>query len=266
VLDRLSDELEAECAELDALVSGLAPQQWAAVTPFLGWTVRDEIVHLNQVDRFGLVAMSDAEAFAAQVREARAGQAQGIELIEQARRAASALSDAEVLARWRADYQEIIARFRAAQPKQRMPWFGPEMGLASFASARQMEVWAHGQDIYDLLGRTRPAWPRIRNICELGVRTHGWSFRNRGLEVPPAPRVDLAGPDGESWTWNSDGEGLVAGSATGFALIVTQRRHPDDTDVTASTPKARQWLEIAQCFAGEAATGPKPGERAGLRG
>jgi len=38
-----------------------------------------------------------------------------------------------------------------------------------------MVIWAHVQDIRDLLGLTRPTQPRIRNICELGVWTFGWS-------------------------------------------------------------------------------------------
>jgi len=46
-------------------------------------------------------------------------------------------------------------------------------------------------------GHSRSARPhptdaaRIRNICELGVRTFGWAFRNPELDVPSSPRVRL---------------------------------------------------------------------------
>lgn len=261
MLARLSDDLEAECVALDALLSTLPTHERVRATPFLGWTVRDQIVHLNQTDELGLLAMRDACAFAERVKAVRALQAEGLQLIDQARRDVAHLDNEGVLLRWRGGWNEIVTVFRGADPKRRMPWFGPDMSLASFATARQMEVWAHGQDIYDMLGRARPANSRIRNICELGVRTFSWSFRNRGLAVPLAPRVELAAPDGATWAFNPEGEGIVHGSAHGFALIVTQRRHVDDTDMRASTVEGRAWLEIAQCFAGAPADGPQPGER-----
>jgi len=35
------------------------------------------------------------------------------------------------------------------------------------------EVWAHGQDIYDLVRVSRRPASRLRNICDLGVKTYG---------------------------------------------------------------------------------------------
>jgi uncharacterized protein (TIGR03084 family) len=144
----------------------------------------------------------------------------------------------------------------------RMPWFGPPMSVASFAAARQMEVWAHGQDIYDLMGVRRTNDDRIHSICELGVRTHGWSFRNRGLEKPAPPAVRLIAPSGAEWLWNPGGADEIQGPAEAFALVVTQRRHVEDTDLAVRGRDARRWMEIAQCFAGTPATGPAPGARA----
>ena len=58
-----------------------------------------------------------------------------------------------------------------------------------------METWAHGQEIYDLLGIVRLNADRIRNIVILGVNTYGWTFVNRGLEPPaPVPYVKLDAP------------------------------------------------------------------------
>ena len=60
--------------------------------------------------------------------------------------------------------------------------------------------------------------------------------------------------------WPDDATELVKGSAEDFCLVVTQRRHLDDTTLDA-TPLAREWLLIAQAFAGPATDGPAPGTR-----
>jgi len=46
----------------------------------------------------------------------------------------------------------------------------------------------------------------------------------------------------------------VEGSALDFCLVVTQRRHLDDTKLDVTGDHAREWLQIAQAFAGEPTT------------
>jgi hypothetical protein len=41
---------------------------------------------------------------------------------------------------------------------------------------------------------------------------------------------------------------------------VVQRRHLDDTHLVCEGPHAREWLLIAQAFAGKAGTGRQPGQ------
>jgi uncharacterized protein (TIGR03084 family) len=129
-------------------------------------------------------------------------------------------------------------------------------------AARQMEVWAHGQDIYDLLCVRRATATRLRNICDLGVRTYGWTFDNRGLERPgPAPAVTLETPLDGQWLWNEGAAGRVAGPAEDFAMVVTQRRSVHDTALVCEGGGVA-WMSMAQCFAGPPTDGPPPGERA----
>jgi uncharacterized protein (TIGR03084 family) len=67
--------------------------------------------------------------------------------------------------------------------------------------------------------------------------------------------VELAAPSGATWTWGpQDAADRVTGPAEDFCLVVTQRRHRDDTDLTTTGPLAAEWLGIAQAFAG--APGP----------
>jgi uncharacterized protein (TIGR03084 family) len=252
-----------ECEALDELVATLAPEDFARVTDFYGWTVRDEIMHLMFLDEVTLRSICDEPAFLAQKAEIRRYQAEVGELSDYMRKRYADLDDAGLTVAWRSAFRALHARFAASDPKARMQWFGPDMSLRSAESARQMEVWAHGQDLYDLFGVVRRNSARVRNICDLGARTFGWSFENRGLPAPqPPPRVALVSPDGEAWVWNDEpGRDEVAGSAEDFALVVTQRRHVDDTELRLSGEAARRWMEIAQCFAGAPSDGPRPGER-----
>ena len=49
------------------------------------------------------------------------------------------------------------------------------------ATARLMETWAHGLDVADALGVTRPATARLRSIAHIGVRTRDFAFAINGL-------------------------------------------------------------------------------------
>jgi uncharacterized protein (TIGR03084 family) len=185
-----------------------------------------------------------------------------VELSQRVRERLGHHTKSEVLRLWRNQYLELCDVLAARDPKDRVAWFGPDMSITSLISARQMEVWAHGQDIYDLFAVRRRNTDRIRNICEIGVRTYGWTFDNRGLARPgPPPAVTLTGPSAAEWRWNDGAQGQVEGSAEDFALVVTQRRHLDDTTLRYSGFNAHAWLLTAQCFAGPPADPPAPGAR-----
>lgn len=261
--------MQAFCADLlaeyDALADfadGLGAAQWRQPTPFFGWSAWDEVAHLCLLDAVGLAAASDAAAFDAQAGALRARRAAGLEISAIARADLGHLDGAALLAHWRGVYPQLVQALDRRDPRDRLPWFGPAMSARSFAAARLMETWAHGQDVFDALGLQRPATRRLRHIAHLGVNTYGWSFRNRGLEVPePAPRVQLTLEGEDDWTWNEPSrEHLVCGRAEDFCLVVTQRRHVEDTGLACGGHGAR-WLRIAQCFAGPPADGPAPGAR-----
>jgi uncharacterized protein (TIGR03084 family) len=76
--------------------------------------------------------------------------------------------------------------------------------------------------------------------------------------VPSTPvEVTLAGPDGEVWAFGDRGaEGdAITGDAVEFCLVATQRRHHDDTSLVADGAAAREWLSLAQAFAGPPGAG-----------
>jgi uncharacterized protein (TIGR03084 family) len=149
-------------------------------------------------------------------------------------------------------------------PGARLPWYGPSMGAVSFVTARLMETWAHGQDVVDAVGAERPPTDRLRHVAHIGVGAMGFSFQAHGLDAPTVPiRVELVAPGGALWTWGpEEAEDVVRGPALDFCLVVTQRRHLDDARLDITGPVARQWMSVAQAFAGP----PGPGRRAGQFG
>lgn len=259
----LCNDLLAEYEALAALAAGLSAEQWQTRTAFYAWTPWDEIAHLCYFDETGLLAITDGAAFAAHGKQLMQAWAEGREISDIAREKYGHLDGPALVEHWRGKFRPEVAALAALDAKARLPWYGPSMSARSFATARMMETWAHAQDIYDLLRRRRPAGPALRHIAHLGVSTFGWSFVNRGLPVPNAtPCVELTAPDGELWRWGEPSPSdYVKGSAEDFCLLVTQRRHASDTGLTHGGAAVREWLAIAQCFAGPPADGPAPGVR-----
>lgn len=263
-LEELLGDLEAEHADLDAIVADLDDGSWDLPTPAEGWSVRDQIGHLAFFDEVATMALTDPEAFAARVDEVLSS---GADPMEEHLRRGRAADPVEILAWWRAERVSMVESARRSPPDERVPWFGPPMGLKSFVSARIMETWAHGQDVADALGVRRIPTDRLRHIAHLGVAARPFSYSVRGVEVPTgAVRVELRSPSGELWVWdagceepNAEGRAVVRGDALDFCLVVTQRRHRDDTNLGTDGALAVEWLAIAQAFAGPPGPGRPPG-------
>ncbi len=256
---QLCDDLAGEHADLDAIVTGLDEPGWNTPTPAAGWSIRHQIAHLAFFDEQARLAATDPEAFAAAVNAAMAG---STAFATEHLRAGLEKSGPELVAWWRSLRAAMLEALREVPPRARLPWYGPAMGARSFATARLMETWAHGQDVADALGLRRTPTDRLRHVAHLGVRTFAWSFQNRGLAVPERPvRVELSAPSGAMWTWNEDeSTNAVRGDAEHFCLVVTQRRHVADTALQLVGPIARRWMEIAQAFAGPPGPGRQPGQ------
>lgn len=259
----VADDLRAEYRALAALCDTLDAAQWRQPGAFHGWSAWDEVAHLCYFDQTSLVALADAPRFAAEAAELSQRTADGEQISAIARDAFGHLDGTALLALWRTRFEALADALALLDPKARLPWYGPPMSARSFATARLMETWAHGQDIWDLLRRRRPASARLRHIAHLGVTTFGWTFANRGLRVPDVvPYVELQAPDGNLWTWGDPASAHhVRGSAEDFCLLVTQRRHVADTTLRCSAGPVAQWLMMAQCFAGAPADGPAAGAR-----
>lgn len=242
-------DLGAEESELAAVLAALDAALWDRATPAPGWQVRDQVAHLAMGEDLATLAATDERAFTNRLADLMAD-LEGLEADQQAEARSS--EPAELLAWWVGSAAATIRAVSEGPEDERIGWITGPMSVASFITARLMETWAHGQDIVDGLELRRRPTARLRHIADLGVRTRGFSFRNRGLPVPdPEPRVELLGPNGEQWVWGpNDTDEIVSGPAEDFCFVVTQRRHVDDTALQAWGAGAVAWLELAQCFAG----------------
>ena len=135
------------------------------------------------------------------------------------------------------------------------------MASRTFVGARVMETFAHGTDVADALEVSFLAGGALRHVAALGVKTFGWSFQNRGLAVPDhRVRVELTDRTERCTAGTRHETQSVVGTLGDFSLVVTQRRHVDDTGLVVDGPIARQWMEIAQCFAGPPGPGRQPAQ------
>jgi uncharacterized protein (TIGR03084 family) len=256
-VEQAADFLE-ETQALAGLLAPLPDATFDEATQFKGWTVNDVIRHLHFWNRAaGLQLTNELEL----VRLLGAmGGTGGMRAVERdiVRASGQALRE-----EWLATAGEIAALYRMADPRARLKWAGPDMSARSSITARLMETWAHGQEVYDHLGVERVDGDRIRNIAHLGVSTFGWTYQVRQLEPPPVvPFVRLTAPSGAVWTWGEEGAvDSVTGSATEFCAVVTQVRSVADTRLVVRGPVAAEWMGIAQCFAGASQPPPAPGTR-----
>jgi uncharacterized protein (TIGR03084 family) len=242
-------DLRHESDRLIEHLNGLAYERWGLPTPAQGWSIQDQVSHLAFFDDTARLALTEPDQFRALAETLMADGVDFPDRIATQHRmlAPDALLDWFIEAR-----RDLLARFVDEDPRRRLPWFGPDMSVASSATARLMETWAHGQDIYDTVGVEHPLSPGLRSIAHLGVTTFGFAHKINGLDVPDKPvRVELISPDGHFWTWGpTDAADRVTGPALDFVLTVTQRRHWSQTALVVTGPAASRWLDIAQAFAG----------------
>lgn len=258
-MDQICKDLEAEHQELETILAHLDEEKWMRMTPSPGWSIRKQISHLAYFDDRAALAASSAEKFMEHLQEDLSDAARFIQMLEDV---GNDMSIDKLMDWWRRERRKMLEAYALLDPKERLFWYGPPMSALSHATARLMETWAHGQDVFDALRIKRTNTDRLRHIAHLGVTTFGWSFQNRGLEPPQAQvHVELTAPSGTVWSWGpEDASEKIAGPAGDFCLVVTQRRHVDDTGLKITGETAYQWMLKAQCFAGPPTDGPEPGK------
>ncbi|MCA8901135.1 MAG: TIGR03084 family protein [Hyphomonas sp.] len=256
-MEQAKDFLE-ESRALNDLLAGQPDSAFDMVTQFKAWTINDVLRHLHFWNWMAELQIADEARLEA---ELSAVGAEGMRPRERAH--VDGAGGRQLLDMWWRQAERTAGTFASADPKARLKWAGPSMSARSSITARLMETWAHGQEVYDCLGADRKDADRIRNIAVLGINTFGWTYSVRQLTPPElVPFVRLEAPSGEIWTFGEDTSGnRIEGCATEFCQVVTQTRNVKDTALTVTGPVAEDWMSKAQCFAGGRNDPPPPGTR-----
>jgi uncharacterized protein (TIGR03084 family) len=261
LLEILITDLTAESDSLIEVLRTLDESGWDTLTSSLPWTIKDQVSHLAWNDDATVLALTQPAEF----RRRRPHTPEGIQqMVDDVITDHHHRGGDDLLAWFSASRRALIDAAAVADPKSRMPWYGPDMSVASKLTARFMETWAHARDITEALGLVDVGTDRIRHVVFLGLQAMPNAFAANDLEPPTAPvRLEVVAPSGELWQFGpADAVDVVRGDAFDLALLVTQRVHLDDTTLHATGTVAHQWLRIAQAFAGPPGAGRAPHGRA----
>ncbi len=255
-----AEDFRQETRALHALIHTIPVESYREPTQFKGWTIVDVVRHLHFWNRMAHFQLSDPDGL---VGHLKAMGTRGIPMRAYEAEQLGQLGPAELVAEWAAFAEQAADLFAVADPKTRLKWAGPDMSARSSITARLMETWAHGQEIYDHAGRVRENEDRVRNIVTLGVNTYDWTYITR--EEKPLGRMPylmLTAPSGAVWTHGEPSESeRIEGLAEEFCQVVTQTRNIADTHLKVTGPVANDWMSKAQCFAGPPSPPPAPGTR-----
>ena len=265
-MEKITKDIMDVVLDLNEILESLTDQEWISPTAFKEWTPEEVVAHLFYFDRMTVYSVNFPEKFNGEASFMfKTFTALPVSLDRaMAVKERLGVNDSESLRRqWYDSALEMCSIFQAVDPTRRCTWFGPDMGARMFMTARFMETWSHSQAIYDLIGRERIYKNNIKNIATIGVKTFGWTYLNRKLDVPnQIPFVSLSSPSGIQWEWNEPStEESIKGLASDFCHVVTQTRNIDDTDLQLAGEVARHWMSIAQCFAGDPEDPPAKGLR-----
>jgi uncharacterized protein (TIGR03084 family) len=244
---QIVSELAAEQASLEEVLRGLDREQWFLRSPAAGWDVRDQVSHLADTNEIahdtatGGPRQLNVEALTFRTPEAFTESG-----CEKGRR----MEPPDVLEWWVSTSARVNEALLEKDPKERVPW-GLGMSARTLGTARLMETWAHGLDIRAGVGKPPNITPRVRNVAWLIYNALPYAFRVVSREPPPGTlRVELAAPDGETWTFGpEDADNLITGDAAEFCRVGVQRmRRAEAATLKAVGPLADAALDAARAF------------------
>ena len=256
-------DFKAESDALYVLMKGMDDAAFDVPTQFKGWTLNNVLEHLHMWNWAANESYVDEDNFVKWLGGAMKAIAASGGMRDFEAEWNGGKKGQELLSVWHEFYTNMAARFVEVDPKNRLKWAGPDMSARSSISARLMETWAHGQEVFDQLGVKRENADTIRSIAVLGTNTFGWTYATRG-ETPPGkmPFVKLTAPSGDVWQFGEVSENeCIEGAAADFCQVVTQVRNIADTDLRVTGAVATDWMSKAQCFAGAPETPPAAGTR-----
>ena len=236
-------DLEAEHAQLEAMLEQLTAAQWSSPSSAAGWSVADVVLHLAQTEE--AIPLSASAADEAGWRD---GDDNVDDMVEQWVRGERD-DPSVVFERWKTAHRRAVATLRAADPDRRLRWAAAPLKPATLATTRIAEHWAHALDIAVPLGIDYADTDRLRHIAWLGHNTLPYAF---GLEdIDPQPVfVELTSPSSALWTFGEPSAPThIRGAASEFCRVGARRLAPADSDLVATGPLAAETLRVLRNYA-----------------
>ena len=265
-MKKITGDILDAVLDLNEILESLTVNEWKSPTAFKEWTPAEVVAHLFYFDRMTVYSVNSPDKFkeeASYMFKTFSALPNSLDRAVAVKQRLGANDSESLRQQWHDSALDMCSIFQVTDPARRCTWFGPDMGARMFMTARFMETWSHSQAIYDLIGKERVYKDNIKNIATIGVKTFGWTYMNRKLEVPnQIPFISLSSPSGIQWQWNEPStEESIKGLASDFCHVVTQTRNIDDTDLQLVGAVAKQWMAMAQCFAGDPEDPPAKGVR-----
>jgi uncharacterized protein (TIGR03084 family) len=256
-------DFQTECDALYELLKSLSDEDFERETLFKGWTINTVLQHLHYFNYAAHISLDDEDAILKLLGDLRTAAEAGVDMMAHTDKELDGIKGRALLALWHDYYTNMVPDYEGVDPKKRLKWAGPDMSVLSSITARLMETWSHAQAVYDLLGVVRQDGDHIKNVVVIGNNTFGWTFVNRGEDVPEdKPFLKLTAPSGKVWELNEPSDSnYIEGAATEFGQVVTQCRNIGDTKLNVVGETATKWMAVAQCFAGPPRTPPATGVR-----
>jgi uncharacterized protein (TIGR03084 family) len=239
------DDLIAEQARIESILTPLDDGAWATPSLCEGWSICDVVLHLAQTDEAAAATVGQPLRERNQAAEARDVDGTVARAVETERDEPGA-----VFERWRRACDAFAAAFRGADPDSVVQWVAGTLKPATLATTRLAEHWAHGLDIATPLGAHFPDTDRLRHIAWLGHRTLPYSFTVAG-QVPQPVYCELMGPeDGAVWTFGSpDAPSSIRGDGGAFCRVGAHRLTPADSGLVTDGPYAAAALAVLRNYA-----------------
>lgn len=244
--------LEAQHAELLALLESLDDAGWQRPTRCEGWNVADVVLHLAQTDE---LALASAQGRFAEGLHVLAGGAEPQGNVDDGAAAMVAsergASNGELLARWRGGATALREALAAGDPHRRVDWVAGQLSTQTLATTRLAECWIHTGDVAEALDVAQEATDRLQHIARLAWRMLPYAFARDGRQLAGPVAFDLTAPSGARWQFVPDTEPatVIEGPGADLCMVAARRVAPDATSLRGAGPDARAVLELVRTYA-----------------
>ncbi|MGA8724121.1 MAG: maleylpyruvate isomerase family mycothiol-dependent enzyme [Acidimicrobiales bacterium] len=251
-MEHVLADLDAEHRDLERLLRGLSPDQWAAPTRCPGWDVADVVLHLSQTDEMAVASLTDGPSGP---RPSWTEELAGVDSVDDGAALLVArergLPNEVLLERWVSGAATLVELLDGRDLSTRVTWVTGQLSARTLATTRLAEAWIHGGDVAAALGISRTPTDRLGPIARLAWRTLPYAFVRAGLAPPGPVAFHLVSPTGVHWDFEPDEPATTSldGPAAELCEVAARRVEPSATRLIAEGPDGAAVLSLVRTYA-----------------